>query len=134
MISYIVSIYGFDFFFDPWVVFEKVFSYPVCLLLCCFGLEGPYFCMLWISTCTVVKKLSFYYSFLFKCIEVSFVGKCMDNFCQHLKGNGRSLFFKAWHSKYIHTTLPIIYSAIVHPDLFCLSNLSWVCLDTSVSY
>lgn len=49
----------------------------------------------------------------------------MDNFCQHLMGSGCSVFFKAWNSKYMHTTLPIIYSTVVHSDLFCLSNLSW---------
>lgn len=38
-----VSICGFDFFFDPRVVFEKDFSYPAFLLLCCFGLVGLYF-------------------------------------------------------------------------------------------
>ena len=43
------------------------------------------------------KKWSNYYFFLFKCIEISFVGKYIDNFCQCLTGAGCGFYFKQWH-------------------------------------
>lgn len=92
----------------PKSCFWENFSYPACLLLCCFGLKGLYFYMLSISTCIIVRKWSLYF-FLFKCIEASLAGNYMDNFCRYLWVLSIVSFLRhGIQSIPINTTLPII--------------------------